>query len=108
MALPTKGARKLGGKTNTKETISFIKCEGVKFWITALRIKTSYMLYHVRSQQETEAHLDKQMGDFNKGTILKVWGGFSPLKGSMQFYRTVMRKSGVLLGNKKWYSTSGP
>ena len=25
------------------------------------------MLYHIGSQQETEAHLGKQMGDFNKG-----------------------------------------
>ena len=53
------------------------------------------MLYHIGSQQETEAHLGKQMGDFNKGLSVKVWAGFRPLKGSMQHYRVVMKKSGV-------------
>ena len=38
----------------------------------ALGIKTSHMLYHTGSQQETEAHLCKQMGDFNKGLFVKV------------------------------------
>ena len=59
------------------------------------------MLYHIRSQQETEAHLCKQMADFNKGLFVKVWAGFDPLKGSMQHYRVVMQKSGVLRGNNK-------
>lgn len=31
MAMPTKGARKLVGKTNIKEVISFIKCERTEF-----------------------------------------------------------------------------
>ena len=49
----TKGARKLVGKTNTKEIISFSECERVEFLIIALGIKTSYMLYRFGSQQKT-------------------------------------------------------
>lgn len=55
----TKGARKVVGKTNIKEVISFIKCERVEFFIIALGIKTSDMLYHFGSQQKTETHLHK-------------------------------------------------
>lgn len=58
-------------KTNTKETISFVKCKRVEFWTRALGIKTSYTLCHIWVPGETEAHLHKQMGDFNKGTIYK-------------------------------------
>lgn len=43
-ALSTKGARKLVGKTNTKGIISFTECERAEFGITALGIKTSFML----------------------------------------------------------------
>lgn len=59
VAPSTKGARKLVGKTNIKEVTSFTKCERVEFFIIALGIKTSDMLYHFGSQQKTEAHLHK-------------------------------------------------